>query len=406
VRWIARLLLPLVLAVSACTDQPRGPVTLAVRDSAGVRVAENPAHAPGAGTAWSVEPAPLVDIGGGGGAASGLHRVMAAARLANGQIVVASAGTHQLRLFDGAGRHLRTVGRRGEGPGEFDELAWAGALRGDSIGAWDAGSKRLSVFDPQGTFVRAVTFHDVRGFFPQVHGSFADGSLVASSGVEPGEALAAGGAWRDTAVFLRLAPDGASMDTLGRFPGTEQFVVAPPGGRGAILVETLPFGRRTVVAVSGERFHVGTGDRYEVAAFDRSGQLRELTRRAHRPLSVTRRDVDDYRRGLVTIGPASSGDQRAQDELFATAPIPGRMPPYAVLLADPLGNLWVQETRRPGEWGAAAEWSVFDRGGGLVATVRTPAGLTVRQVGPDWILGTVRDADDVEHVRLHRLARR
>ena len=400
-----RLLVLLVLA-SACTSKPGETGTLAVRDSAGVRIAENPAHAPGVAPAWTVEPAPSVDIGAGGDDASGLHRVMAAARLANGHVLVASAGTHDLRLFDGAGRHLRTIGRRGEGPGEFDELGWAGAVRGDSIGAWDSGAKRLSIFDARGTFARAVTFHQVGGIFPQVHGSFADGSLVASSGVEPGEAFAAGGAWRDTAVFLRLGPDGASMDTLGRFPGAEQFTVAPPGGRGTFLIETLPFGRRTVVAVSGERFLVGTGDRYEVTAFDRSGKLREITRKAHQPLPVTSRDVADYRRGLVTIGPAGSADRQAQDALFAGAPVPETMPAYASLLADPLGNVWVQETQRPGDRGAGVEWTVFDRGGRLVATVRTPAGLMVRQVGADWILGTTRDADDAEHVRLHRLARR
>lgn len=405
-RWSARLLVPFVLAVSACTSKPAETDAVTVRDSAGVRVVENPAHAPGAGKTWTVEPAPLVDIGAGEDAGSELHRVVTAARLANGQILVASAGTHELRFFDGAGSHLRTVGRKGEGPGEFDELAWAGVLRGDSIGAWDAGSKRLSIFDARGTFARAVTFHDLPGFFPLVHGSFADGSLVASSGVEPGEAFAAGGAWRDTAVFLRLGLDRASMDTLGRFPGTEWFVVTKSGGRGDILIETLPFGRRTVVAVSGERFLVGTGDRYEVAAFDPGGRLRELTRKAHRPLPVTRRDIADYRRGLVTIGRTDEGDKRAQDELFATAPLPETMPAYAALLADPAGTLWVQETRRPGDRDAGAEWSVFDRDGGLVATVRTPAGLTVRQIGPDWILGTVRDEDDVEHVRLHRLVRR
>jgi len=406
VRWSTRLFLLPVLAVSACASEPEGSGAPTVRDSAGVRIAENPAHVPGASTAWTVESVPSVDIGAGEDAASELHRVMAAARLANGRIVVASAGTHELRIFDDTGRHLRTIGRQGEGPGEFDELGWVGALRGDSIGAWDAGSKRLSVFDARGTFARAATFHDLPGFFPQVHGSFADGSLVASSGVEPGEALATGGVWRDTVVFLRLEPDGASLDTLGRFPGTEQFVVAPPGGRGGFLVETLPFGRRTVVAVSRDRFFVGTGDRYEVAAFDMGGRRRELTRKLHRALPVTRRDIADYRRGLVTIGRSDERDRQAQDNLFATAPIPRTMPAYAALLADPRGNIWVQETQRPGGRGGGVDWTVFDGGGRLVATVKTPAGLTVRQVGPDWILGTVRDADDAEHVRLHRLERR
>jgi hypothetical protein len=38
--------------------------------------------------------------------------------------------------------------------------------------------------------------------------------------------------------------------------------------------------------------------------------------------------------------------------------------------------------------------------------VQTPAGLTVYQIGPDWILGRVRDELDVESVRVYRLVRR
>ncbi len=401
----ARLLATFVLTVSACTGGPKETDDLTVRDSAGVRLADNPAHAPDASTTWTVEPVPSVDIGTSGDAASDLHRVMAATRLADGRILVASAGTHELRIFDDTGRHLRTIGRRGEGPGEFDELAWAGALRGDSMGAWDAGLKRLSVFDARGTFARAVTFHGLPGIFPQVHGVFADGSLAASPGVEPGEAFAAGGVWRDTTVYLRLGPDGALLDTLGRFPGTERFGVVPARGTGTFLIETLPFGRRTVVAVAGDRLHVGTGERYEVAAYDPAGTLRELTRKRHQRLPVTRRDLVDYRRGLVTIGPAGSGDRRALDDLLAAAPVPETMPAYAGLLADSRGNVWVQETQRPGERGGVA-WTVFDRSGRMVATARTPAGMMVRQIGSGWILGTLRDADHAEHVRLHRLVRR
>lgn len=57
----------------------------------------------------------------------------------------------------------------------------------------------------------------------------------------------------------------------------------------------------------------------------------------------------------------------------------------------------------PGTTGRA--WIVFDPEGRLLATVELPEDLVVRQIGRDWVLGTWRDALDVEHVRVHGLER-
>ncbi|HYW09519.1 MAG TPA: 6-bladed beta-propeller [Longimicrobium sp.] len=391
------------IAASGCGGETGEVRTATARDSAGVRITENPDAALGTIALWSVGPAPAVDIGGAGDAASELHRVTSVARLANGRIIVANAGTHELRLFDADGKHARTIGRRGEGPGEFNELAWVGALSADSLVAWDAGLKRFSVFDTAGTVLRVATADHLPGLFPRVHGAFADGSMVVSSGIELDAPFASRGVWRDSAVFLRVGADGAILDTLGRFPGTEQFGAAPPGGRGTYLVETLPFGRRTVATVAGERLHVGTGDTYEFSGYDPSGTMRERTRKAFHPLPVTERDIGDYRRGLVTVGSSNSADQKALDEILSRAPYPKTMPSFAGLTADAEGNVWVQETRQPAEWKGSARWTVFNSSGGVAATVRTPPGLTVHQIGRDWILGTYRDEVHVEHVRLYRL---
>lgn len=36
-----------------------------------------------------------------------------------------------------------------------------------------------------------------------------------------------------------------------------------------------------------------------------------------------------------------------------------------------------------------------------LTTVHGPAGFKARQIGPDWILGTVADSLDAEHVRIY-----
>src|SRR5690606_27530235 len=62
---------------------------------------------------------------------------------AAGNLYVAQRTEGLIRVFDARGRFVRTVGRRGAGPGEFQDIARIG-LRGDTLWATDFVQARLS----------------------------------------------------------------------------------------------------------------------------------------------------------------------------------------------------------------------------------------------------------------------
>ena len=180
---VALVAAALVLCLSACADQDRGTGSFSLQDSAGVRVATSNQPAWTSGAGWRVDTVPLLDIGTiEGDLAYQLFRVRGAVRLNDGVIIVANAGTHQLRMYGGDGEHIRDVGRRGEGPGEFQSLNWLGLYHRDSLVAWDASSRRVSVFDRNGTFVRSMSLN-VRG---AVRGVFDDGAVLIEESVVRG----------------------------------------------------------------------------------------------------------------------------------------------------------------------------------------------------------------------------
>src|SRR5690606_16795253 len=116
-------LLPAILLLAACGAGERAATDIAVRDSAGIALGEDTAAVWPEGGGWHLSPEPLVEIGVLDGAPEDqLFRVVGARRLGDGRIVVANSGTHELRFYDAQGRHLRSVGREGEGPGEFRGL--------------------------------------------------------------------------------------------------------------------------------------------------------------------------------------------------------------------------------------------------------------------------------------------
>ena len=72
-----------------------------------------------------------------------------------GVFAISDGSDHDIKLYDGRGNRVGTVGRVGQGPGELDNLKVATFFR-DSLFGYDVGTDRLSVFDAAGNFVRAT----------------------------------------------------------------------------------------------------------------------------------------------------------------------------------------------------------------------------------------------------------
>src|SRR5690606_30061138 len=174
--------LPLLLMflVAACGDARGGAPRAMVRDSAGILIVENSAGAWGEGAEWRIAAEPVLEIGmAEGPPAYLLDQVRGARRLANGELVIANGGSGELRFYAADGTHLRSSGRRGDGPGEFQDISSVDDFRGDSLAVYDARAQRLSVLSSEGKFGRAITFSrlDV-GSLPMVKAAFDDGTLL------------------------------------------------------------------------------------------------------------------------------------------------------------------------------------------------------------------------------------
>lgn len=374
---------------------------MVTRDSAGVQIVETRFGDPAPGQVRRAGDAPLVEIGPALGATGHLYQVVSAFRLGDGRIVAANAGTSDLRIFAADGRHLGIIGGPGDGPGEFRRLFWAGRLRGDSIGAWDMALARFSVFDPSGKFVRSMTPRSSLGLFPQLHAALADGSFVITAGMNPvGGMDMAPGVRRDTTVFLVLGPDGAIRDTLARVPGSEQYLMVPPGG--GFVMHPLPFGRTTATAVQGSKFAVATGDTYQLAIYEPGRGPRRVirVRRERRP--VTNSDVRRYRETMVTMGAKDA--RRQQERFLAEVPFPERMPALDGVLPDGRGNWWISDPPAADDTGETT-WNLLSPTGEHLRALRIPARLIVKEIGPDWVLGVFLDDEDVEHLRIYTVER-
>ena len=105
-----------------------------------------------AGT-WSVSKDALVSIGTvSDDSLYELSRAESAIMLSNGEFVVANRGSSQLRWYNAQGRYVRSIGRRGQGPGEFKSL-YVFEGRGDTIFVDDGMNRRVTRIAPDGRYI-------------------------------------------------------------------------------------------------------------------------------------------------------------------------------------------------------------------------------------------------------------
>ena len=331
---------PCFLVLGGCGDGGSSAAPAAVvRDSAGVTIVENAGLAEVGDLAWAVSETPEVSIGVvDGDPEYQLYQVQDALRLDDGRILVANAGSGEVRVYDAEGAHLDSWGGQGEGPGEFAHTTSVGLWPGtDSVAVWDLRLSRLSLFDGEGTFGRTERFGDAGGL-QRVRSvwTLPSGRLVLM-GVEFGDLSDAGGMMRVPERFVLTEADGSLVSEVGEFPGMETWMQF--SGE-ALNIIRLPLARGNVAAQVGSGVVIGSNESFELAFFGAEGALERITRVATPPQEVTDALVQgeiEFRARNMTEE-ARAGYRTSMSEM----PAPESLPVFSEVLDDPLGNVWVR----------------------------------------------------------------
>lgn len=368
-------------------------------DSAGISIVQSAAAQWLPGKEWRLE-GPTASIGSiDGPQETQLHRVRAVNLLPDGRIAVANGGTSEIRLYDAAGLWIRSIGRAGDGPGEFRVITGLQVVPPDTLIVFENGEARVTVF-------------------------VADGGLVSSRRITaPGEAVQGpehrlrDGRWLNlnpsTEVqgyqkrrnsFVAWSDSASPIDTILSYDGQEYLIyIRHQGGRyigrGAV---GFPFVGQDIAAFRNDRLALSNGLAYDIAVVEMGGRAMRIRRRMERqplPAEVVTRFIDDY---------VSRYPQQRQSEVrghFERLPVPDRTPTHSALQFDPAANLWVENYRLPWDTLRTRKWSVFEPAGGWLGDVEFPKGLRVFEIGDNLVLGVERNSDGVEFVRIYRIVR-
>jgi hypothetical protein len=324
------------------------------------------------------------------------QRIWEARRLSDGRFITADDMAKELRIFDSSGRHLKTIGGDGEGPGEFRAVWLVGVYRGDSIYAYDYALMRASIFTPDAVFARSVE-NPIPGSH-DLSWAFDDGRFLFTKSVADRPQFPPGLHWI-TAPAVETSPDGAEVDTLAVLP-IRQVLMGSTGRQEAyhMMAEAMrgPW---------GHGFFWATSDKDEVRFYNRAGELERIVRRGRERQAVTEELKEQYKSGWLDYMAKEQGEDAASEfaPMLDAAVFPEEVPYFGSVLTDPTGYLWVQDYSTP--FFLNRTWSVFDPSGQWLGEVQMPEGLRVTDIGEDYVLGITMDDLGVQYIHLYGLDR-
>ncbi len=327
-----------------------------------------------------------VRIGGGDAGPTSFADVRGIATNAKGWIFVLDHSTQDIRVFDAAGRHVKTAGRTGSGPGEMRQAN--GMIRAPDGTLWlnDPPNARFTVFDSEGAFLRHHTAPNT-GYGFMWFGFFDPSGRLVDPIYYRREAN------DRRPVFRMFSRDMSSADTVwaldcGVARATPEPWIFRTDGRTTYM--QIPFAAGSVSALD---FPVaqwcGWSSEYRLRkrALPDGNEIGSLQGTVPGP-AVTDRERDSIRADLATKYPGARPDLSA---------IPAHKPIIRRVFVDDRHRVWVM-VNVPGP---GSRFDVFDATGRPLATLETPIRMTPYHpilIEGEKLYAVILDQDDVPMV--------
>lgn len=395
-------ILCLLAITTACGGGDRDAPSSTRVDSAGVTIVTSMRSAFGEREA-RIDSVPVLRIGAEAAGPYQFSFVSTALLLEGGAIAVVELSAMEIRLFDAAGQHVRSVGRSGRGPGEFQVITGLFRKSNDSLAAYDQAQRRVTILPLKSGELRTVRTEAVaegRGNF-DAFGAFGNGRLVLynpGSGFRPD--LTPGLQWVESEI-VALDPTDGSTRIVGRLPSRQQFIL--DGGDTKMLAPA----HDAIRAAANNGFYWGTSDRYEIRFFDTEGTLRRILRRPveSRPVlpAMTEQWIaENLERVRQREGEAAVSRYQ---QLYDDASFADRLPLFQSAFVDGNERLWVGSSEWPEQQAASRVWSIFETNGAWLGDVAAPAQLRIVDSRDDLVLGIWQEDGEAPYVHVHRLLR-
>lgn len=342
--------------------------------------------------------------------------VSALRELPRGRVLLTDLGPKTVILADFASGQQTTVGRNGQGPGEYQFPGGLLALPGDTTLLVDQVSRRFLRIGPDGAIGKTLPFPDGLSGMPEPRGADAQGRIYFQSSLfQGGPGNLEAPEIPDSVPLVRWDRALNRIDTVTRvkIPSIKMQVSGTSNAR-AVMIRPQPYAAADewAVATDGRVGVARVGD-YHVEwigpSAARGGPVR------YDPVRVTDADKQAYMKAMQNnrnrIVVNQGGPGRGAQELRPPEPEasefdwPVTKPPFRSggqrgAFITPEGQLWVARSTSARD--STPVFDVFDARGALTTRVSLPLGRRVVGMGQGVVYAVRTDEDGLQWLERYR----
>ena len=332
-----------------------------------------------------------------------LGRVSGAVFLGDG-IAIADVQSHEVLILDAAGRLLSRHGRKGEGPGEYMNLASI-ARHADGLVTWDAYHLRVTRLDASGGYI-GQTKHTLVGpyLMSRIVGAFGNGVLLESwelgwRGSSPAGPMEI----RLPVTYEIVRFSDGEVVFEGTRPGEEQWAAREVKADGRLRdgVRSVIFGRTAVSAVTDRYAYLADTDSITITRYDEAGTAVEVVS-FEQPRESAEADwvrfVSDTLRANRFLTD-SEFDLRLLEDL----PVRPTLPAFSAIKGGADGLLWIREYPDPLQ--DQVVWVGFSEAWERKKRITMPVRLNVLDISEDRVLVQAKGALDETLIEIYPIER-
>jgi len=199
-----------------------------------------------------------------------------------GNIYILDSKEHHVKVFTQEGKYLRTIGRQGQGPGEFHNPGNIQITPKNELLVEDTQNKRLGFFTLDGKFIKNLSLKKRMGL------SFI---LVDSKANFIGREI--------VQKKIKLYWEIWKYDNQFN----EMFLIDSVDFLNPMEIKVNPFSFLIFYEIGrDDNIYYGNPERYRILVFSPEGQLIKRILKEYEPVRITKEDIEEFKKSLQLMG--------------------------------------------------------------------------------------------------------
>jgi hypothetical protein len=314
-----------------------------------------------------------------------------------GNIYLCDIQACNIKKFSADGKFIKTIGRKGQGPGEFN-MPWRMAVTADHLFIYDMGNRRLCSLTTGGEYIKSIGVQNTEGR-PRNMRAHPEGDIIVEREIihyreedRPQDCVIQIFS-RELELKKTISTHQVLRNKFRTIQGMFSNIIQPftPD----VFWDVAPDGKIVI----------GLTEDYTVEIHHPEKGLLSSFKHTYKPVKVTEQDKERFFSG-ITYSNSEGGSSEIPKEIKKLTAFPKTKPAFDALFVDSEGNILVHTVREDPE-GSPPKFDAFDPEGKFLGTLSTtglkafPRGALV---GRDCVWIIERDEEDQVQVVKYRIA--